>query len=203
MTTPFTALDAWASMARSIRWSPLLVAPVAASAALLAIGPLAEADPVRIGMVGEPALAFSAAVVAFIADDPGGEAVPGTPVEAPVRFALRAGLMLPVATAGWLVVLALYAWVSPVPSMDLSDRALAGVGIASAAVGAASLGSRFRSVPSPGALGVAAVAVLGLALQIAPVQWLAHLPASTVLSPVTVLVSLLVVAYATREPAGS
>lgn len=203
MSTSFTAVDAWVSFGRSIRWSPLVAAPLAASAALLAIGVLTEPDPVRVALVGETGLAFTAAATAFIADDPGREAAPSTPVEAPARLARRAWLMLPVAVAGWLAVLALYTWVSPVPPMNLAHRALAGLGVASSALGVAALGSRFRSVVSPGAAGIAAVAVLGVALEVVPVRWSAHLPEGVVLWPVTVVVSLLVVAYATREPAGS
>jgi hypothetical protein len=203
MTTLLTTLDRCVSTGRSIRWSPLVAAPVAASAALLVAGPLASGDPASVGIVGECGLAFTAVSAAFIADDACRDAAPGTPVEAPKRLATRAGLMAPVAVIGWLVVLAVYASVTPSLPVDLGERILAGSGIAVAALALAAVGGRLRSVASPGAVGAGAVAALGLALQAAPARWLEHLPPATVVSAIAIAVGLMVVVLATREPAGS
>ncbi len=201
MNRRFLPLDGWTSTTRSIRWSPLFVAPVATSVALLAGDALVDVAALPISLVGETGLALAAAVAAFIADDATREAAPATPVAARARLAVRAALMLPVVIAGWLLVLALYARVLP-PSIDLGHRALAGLGVASGALALAAVGSRFWSIASPGAAGLAAMATLGLVLQLVPDRWMAHAPAGTVLWPVTILASLLVVAHATQEPPG-
>ena len=199
----FTVVDRWVSTGRSIRWSPLVAAPVTAAAALLVAGPLGGGDPAKVGVVGETGLAFAAVAAAFIADDPARDAAPGTPVEAPRRLATRAGLMAPVAMTGWLLVLAVYAWVTPRPLIDLGQRVLAGSGIAIAALAMAAVGGRLSSAVSPGAVGAGSVAALGLALQVVPVGWLEHLPPGTIVAAIAIFVGLVVVVRATREPASS
>lgn len=203
MSPLFTTVDGWVSTMRSIRWSPLVAAPVAAAVAVLVAGTFADGDTVKVGLVAETGLAFTAVMAAFIADDPTTEAAPGTPVEAPARLAVRAGLMVPVAVAGWLSVLAVYACVTPGLAVDLGERALAGSGISSAALAVAALATKVRSVVSPGAAAAGVMAAFGLSLQVVPVRWLEHLPSGRVLWPVTILVGLLVVVAAAKEPPSS
>ena len=194
-------VDGWTSTVRSSRWSPLVIAPVVASASLLWVAAASQPDPVRTGLVGETGLALSAVAGAFIADDLTAQAAPATPLGAGARLAARAAFMVPLTIVGWLLVLAVYASVAPSFSADLAQRALSGLALACAALAFAAVAGRFRSVMSPGALGVAAMATLGLVLTTVPARWLAHLPSGEVLRPVTILVGLLVVVAATQEPA--
>ena len=176
MSSPFTELDAWLRTARSIRWSPLVMAPVAGAASLLALGVLVDADPTRIGIVAETALAFAAGTAGSVIDDPANDAAPGTPVDARARLAARVGLMAPVAMVGWLVVLATYVGVTPGLPVELGRRALAGLAMASVALAMAAIGSRFRSPVSPGGTSVGVMAGIALALHVLPIEWLEHLP---------------------------
>ena len=196
-------VDGWRATARSIRWSPLLVAPAVSSVALVVMHVLADGPPGRMSQVGEAALAFTAVTVAFVADDAALDAAPATPTEAPARLAVRAALMAPVSLLGWLLVLSVYGWLTPGPvTAGGLDRALGGLGLASAALALAALAGRLRWVVSPGAAGVAAMAGLGAALVVSPAAWLEALPPVEAVWPVTVLLALVTVAVATREPAG-
>lgn len=192
-------MDLWAGTARSISWSRYLVAPLGSVAGLGVAGPLAAA-PAYLALVGEAGLAVTALAAAFIADDASADAAPATPVEAPRRLAIRAGLALPVVVAGWLAVLGVYTWVSPDPLGELGPRAWAGVGIAAAALAVSAIGGRLASVPSPGAAGAGAMVALGVGLGLVPLRWLDYLPPGPVVSGVVVGVGVGVVVRATREP---
>ena len=200
MTGLVATADGWRATVRSIRWSPLLVVPPAASAVLLAAGALGD-DAGRAVMVGETGLAFTALSMAFIADDATRAAAPGVPVEAPTRLAARAAVMAPVVALGWLLVLATYAPVllGPAGIGGLSDRALAALGLASAALALATLVGRWTAAPSPGAVTVAAAVALHV-LQVVPKSWLAALPPGRPAWPAVAALAVIVAGLAAREP---
>ncbi len=203
MSSPFTGVDAWVGTARSIRWSPFVLPPVAGAASLLALGVLVDADPTRIGIVAETGLAFAAATAGFIIDDPANDAAPGTPLDARARLAARAGLMAPVAMVGWLLVLGTYVGVAPGIPVELGRRTLTGLGMASVALAVAAIASTVRSAASPGAASVGVMAGLTCAFQVLPLRYLDHLPPAGAVCPLAIVVALLVVVHVTREPASS
>ncbi len=196
-----TTLDGWRSTIRTISWSPLLLAPVVASIALVVV---AAAAPIGspIGLVGDAGLALTAVVGAFIADDPALEAAPATPIEARARLVARAAAATPVAVVGWLLVLGVYDHVTPHPAaVDLVNRALAALGLGSAALALGALSGKLRSVVSPGTAAVGAMAGLGVASLVVPEKWLEVLPPALMIWPATILLALVTVAVTTKEPA--
>ena len=197
-----TSLDGWRRTVRSIRWSPVVVTPVVASAAILVVGVLSGHESGRgISFVADAGLGLSAAVAAFIADDPTLEAAPATPVAAGSRLVARAAAVVPVVVAGWLLVLVVYDRFEPNPAaVDVAGRALAGVGLATAALGLAALARRIGSVQSPGAAAVGAVAVLGVTSCLLPARLVQVLPSGRALWLVTILAAVVTVAVTTREP---
>ncbi len=202
MNSPVTTVDGVRGTIRSIRWSPLLVTPVAASVALL--GAQAVADPAagRMTLVGEAGLAFTAVAPAFLVDDGTLDAAPATPIEARARLVARAVVAVPVAVAGWLLVLAVYHVVtSSAEAAGVGDRAQAGLTLASAALACAALGGKLRSIASPGAAGVGAMACVGVVLRVSPGAWLEALPPGDLICPAVILFGLVTVTVSTREPA--
>lgn len=203
-----TTADGWNSTVRSIRWSPMLVTPAVTCVALVAVR--AAAGPVSsVGLLDKAGLALTALAAAFVADDAALEAAPGTPVEVRARLAVRAVVALPVVVLGWLLVLAVHHSVTAVPAApghvgpaapDVVDRAVASVGAGSAALALATLAGRFRSLASPGAAGMGAIACLGVASTALPTAVLAALPPAGVVWPPTVLLAVVTIALATREP---
>ena len=186
---------------RSIRWAPVLAAPIAASAALVGVRGLAGLEP-RMTLVGEAGLAFTAVTLAFIVDDVTRDAAPATPVDARPRLVGRAIVAAPVVLAGWLLVLAVYHSVTPsAGAADVADQALGGLALASAALGLAALGGRVGSVMSPGAAGAGAMACVGVISRVAPAQWLQALPPGDVVSAAAILFGVVTVAVTAGEPA--
>lgn len=198
-----TTMTGWRSTARSVRWAPVLVTPLALCAALVVVGAVASPAPRNMSLLGEAGLAFTAAAVAFIGDDPTLEAAPATPIEARARLVTRATLAVPVVVAGWLLVLVVYDSLTPVSvTAERADLALAGLGVGAAALALAAVGGRLRSVQSPGAAGTGAMACLAVTARSLPPAWLENLPPARVLWPTTILVAVVTVAAATREPTG-
>ena len=200
-----TSLDGWRRTVRSIRWSPVVVTPVVASSAILVVGVLTrhESGGGGVSLVADAGLALTAAVAAFIADDPTLEAAPATPVEAGSRLVARAAAVVPVLVAGWLLALAVYDRFEPDPTaVDVAGRALAGFGLATAALGLAALARRIGSVQSPGAAAVGAVAGLGVTSCLLPARWVQVLPSGPAVWPVTILAAVVTIAVMTREPLG-
>ncbi len=201
MSSPLTTVEGFIGTIRSIRWAPVLAAPIAASAALVGVRGLAGLDP-RMTLVGEAGLAFTAVTLAFIVDDVTRDAAPATPVDARPRLVGRAIVAAPVVLAGWLLVLAVYHWVTPsAGAADVADQALGGLALASAAVGLAALGGRVGSVMSPGAAGAGAMACVGVISRVAPAQWLQALPPGDVVSAAAILFGVVTVAVTAGEPA--
>lgn len=197
-----TTVDGVRATIRSIRWSPVLATPVAASLALLGARALAGPGAGRMTSVGEAGLAFTAVALAFVVDDVTLDAAPATPVHARARLVARAAVAVPVAVAGWLLVLAVYHVVSSsAEAAEIGRRGRAGLALASAAIGFAAVGGRWRSVASPGGAGVGAMACVGLVSMVSPKAWLEALPPGDLLLPAAVLFGLVTVAVATREPA--
>lgn len=193
----------WRSTIRAVRWSPILSTPAAASVGLVAFrliaGPAAAG---RLHMVGELGLAFTAMAVAFLADDPTTDAAPAVPVEAPARLRLRLAVGAPAAAAGWLLVLAVSDQVVPGGLLDdVAGRALAGVGLAATALAMAVVAGRTGAATSPGAVGVAALATVGLASLVVPTAWVDALPPPEAAWPVLIAMAWLTIAVAGREPA--
>lgn len=201
MSSPLTTVEGSIGTIRSIRWAPVLVAPVAASAALVGVRGIAGPDSLMT-LVGEAGLAFTAVTLAFIVDDVTRDAAPATPVDARLRLVGRAIVAAPVVLAGWLLVLAVYHSVTPsAGAADVADRALGGLALASVALGLAALGGRVGSVMSPGAVGVGAMACAGVVSRVSPEAWLEALPPGKLLCPAAILFGVLTVAIATSEPA--
>jgi len=188
---------------RSIRWSPVILTPIAASAALLGADAVSGSAGGPMSLVGDAGLAFSAVALAFIMDDATGDAAPATPVDARERLVARAALAVPVAVAGWLLVLAVYHQVaSSAGTAGMGERARVGAALACAAVGFAAVGGRLLAVGSPGAAGAGAMACIGAASMVSPNALLEALPPADLLCPAAVLLGLVAVALGTREPEG-
>ncbi len=204
MTALVATTDGLRATVRSVRWSPLLLAPVASAIALVAVRTIAHVDSMRIAFLGDAGLVFTAVVVAFVADDAILSGAAPTPIEARTRLAARALVAVPVTVAGWLAVLAVYWRVLPGPAQPgIGSIALASLGVAATALALATLFARSPAVASPGAAGVAGMVVVGIILQAAPVAWLEHLPAHRTMWVATILVALPLIIAATREPARS
>lgn len=200
MSALVTTVDGWHGTVRSIRWSPMLVTPVATCAALVVVRAVAGPGS-GMGVVGKVGLASTAVAAAFVADDAALETAPATPVAARARLTARAVVAVPVVVLGWVLVLGVHHSVSPLPAApDLVDRALAGLGVGSTGLALATLAGRLQAVVSPGAAGVGAMACLGVASMVLPAASLAALPAAEVVWPPTILLALVTVAVATREP---
>jgi hypothetical protein len=153
-------------------------------------------------LVGDAGLAFTAVAAAFIADDISLEAAPATPVDARARLMARAAVAVPVAAGGWLLVLGVYQAGTSSPGLfdDIAGHAWCGLALACAALGFAALGGKLRSVVSPGAAGVAAMACVGVVSRVAPAGWLQALPSGDVVSAAAILFGLVTLAVTTREP---
>ena len=204
MTPLLGTTDGWCATVRSVRWSPLLIAPIVSSIALVVLQAMADSTSRRITFLGDAGVAFTAASAAFIADDGIMAGAAPTPIEARTRLVARALVAMPVAVAGWLVVLAIYGRVLPPDAQPaIGSRAVAGIGVAAAALALATLFARSPGVPSPGAAGVAAVAGIALILQAVPVAWLRHLPSHRTIWVTAIVVAVPVIVAATREPARS
>lgn len=175
---PLTGAAAgWAGTVRSIRWSPLVVPPAVAVASVvtvrMAVGPR---DPI-LALVGQTAIAFAAGSAAFVVDDATAEAAPAVPTAAPARLLARAAVAVPVVVGGWVAVLAVHRAVAAGPLRPhLATTALAAVAITFLAAGVAGLCAGMAPVASPGAAGLGAVAVAGVAREVVPAPWLALAP---------------------------
>lgn len=201
MISSVTTVDGLRGTINSTRWSPVLVTPVAASAALLGAHFVHGGAAGAMGLLGDAGLAFAAVAPAFIADDAASTAAPATPVDARARLFARAVVAMPVAVAGWVAVLGAYRFVTSSGGIDVSARALAALAMASAALAFGALGGRLSSAVSPGAAGVAAMAFLGILWSVAPKAWAEALPPGELISASAILLALVTVAVATREPA--
>ena len=199
-TTLVTTGDGCRATLRSVRWSPVLATPVAASVAVVAasalVGPAGD-----MTLAGDVALAFTAVAGAFLLDDPTAAAAPATPIGARARLLARAAVALPVAVAGWLVVLAVYRRVGASAAAGVADRAPSALGLASAAVGFGALGASLGFDRSPGAAGAAVMAGGGALTRACPAGWLEALPSGDALGLAAIPFALVAVAAATREPA--
>lgn len=204
MSLPLTTVEGFIGTIRSIPWAPVLAAPVAASAALMGLRGVTGPDGrMTLILVGEAGLAFTAVALAFIVDDVTRDAAPATPVDARMRLVGRAVVAAPVVLAGWLLVLAVYQSVttSSPAAGDIAGEARLGLALACGALGFAALGANLRSVVSPGAAGVAAMACVGVISRVAPAQWLQALPPGDVVSAAAILFGVVTVAVTTGEPA--
>lgn len=201
MISAVMTLDGLRGTIRSTRWSPVLVTPMAASAALLGAHVVHGGAAGAMTLLGDTGLAFTAVAPAFIADDATSAAAPATPVDARARLLARSVVAMPVAAAGWMLVLVVYRFVTSAVVVDVSARALVGLAMASVALAFAALGGRLSSAVSPGAVGVAAMALLGVLWTVAPKVWVDALPPGELLPASAILFSLATVAVATREPA--
>lgn len=201
MISTLTTVDGLRGTIRSMRWSPVLVTALAASAALLGTHVVRGGATGAMALLGDTGLAFTAVAPAFIADDAASAAAPATPVDARARLLARAVVAMPVAVAGWVAVLGVYRFVTSSVGIDVSDRAVAALAMVSAALAFAALGGRLSSAVSPGAAGVAAMAFLGVLWSVSPNAWAEALPPGELLSMSAILFGLVTVAVATREPA--
>lgn len=203
MSSPLTTVEGFSGTIRSMRWAPVLAAPFAASVALVGLRSVAGPDSrMTLTLVGEAGLAFTAVTLAFIVDDLTLDAAPATPVDARTRLVGRAIVAAPVVVAGWLLVLAVYQSVTSSPAAgDIAAEARLGLALACGAIGFAALGASLRSVVSPGAAGVAAMACVGVISRVAPAQWLQALPPGDVVSAAAILFGVVTAAVTTGEPA--
>jgi hypothetical protein len=196
-----TTADGWRGTARTVRWSPVLVTPLAASLALVVVHDVAAAGAGSIALLADTALALTAITAGFAVDDGIVDAARATPHDGRARLVARAMLVLPAVLVGWLVVLAVYRGIGAAGSLDVDRAALRAVGLAAAALGIAAVAGRVPSIGSPGTAAVGLVASAGVAARVVPQCWVAALPRGSLLSPVVVVLALATVATATKEPA--
>jgi hypothetical protein len=139
------------AVARSIRWSSLVAAPVLGCAAVIGTR--------RAGLAVELGLALAAVAGAFVVDDEIARILPAAPAGARLRLGLRTALILPATVAGWTVVM-LVSRVALAPRLP-TGAALAGAAVVAAA--AAQCASGTDRDLSFGAIGAGAV-LAGVAL---------------------------------------
>ena len=168
-----TSTVTWFAIGRSMRWPPLVGAPLVAAAvvlgARLAIGP----GPGPIGVAGAIGQVLVFVSLAFVADDAVAATAPGVPTTARVRLAIRLvlGVAVVVGAAAGVAVL--------ITAVGVAGSAIAtpgSVACAAIAFSVAVLVGRLSPVPSPGAIG-AAVAVVGASTGLmVPASWREALP---------------------------
>ncbi len=198
MTSLVRTVDGWVGTARSVRWSPMLAAPVASVAALVALRLAADAEQAVYALVGQSALAFTAAAAGFVVDDGAAEAAPGAPTEAAVRLGVRAAVALPVLVAGWAAVLGVHVALVEGP-VEPGTIALTSLAIAAVALGVAGVTAGASQVGSPGVAGLAAIAVLAAAQCAVPPAWLEAAPPTRVTAGTTVVLGALALVITTRR----
>jgi hypothetical protein len=184
-------------MARSVRWGPLLVAPVLGCAALVVARVLAGPEPGRLALVGAMARALTCVSVAFLVDDAAVSAIPAAPVTVRRRLVTRAVLGLPVAVLGWVGLVVIE---RSLTDGDVSLDARTAVALAGVATGLAAMASRHGVDPSPGAVGAAGVAAIATASTLVPPHWAAHAPHGPVVAAVAVMLGLTAVWIGSAEP---
>ena len=190
-----TTADGWRAVARTVRWAPLVVAPLLGCATLVATG--AVAGPGRLALVGAMARGLVCLSVAFLVDDPAVSAAPAAPVTVRRRLITRAVLGVPVAVLGWIGLVVIERWLV---GGDVPLDARVAVAIAGAAIGLAAMAGRHGADPSPGALGAAGVAVIATAATLVPPQWAAHAPREAFVAAVAVVLGLAGAWIGTAEP---
>ncbi|GGN92416.1 ABC transporter [Actinoplanes lobatus] len=157
----------------SVRVLPLLVLPAAratpwtAFLAAAGVGLTIVAVPaaLRVELTAEDLVGLlrAAAVcgalgLAFVLDDPAARTIATVPTPRPLRYAARAGVILPAAAAWWALVLTITGAgdVLPLGGVTVEAAALGGVALAAGAV-------RLRSGDSGGIVAAPAVLVLVVA----------------------------------------
>lgn len=192
-----TTADGWRAVARSVRWGPLLVAPLLGCAALVVARAVAGPAPGRLASVGVLARALICMSVAFLVDDPTVSAAPASPVTVRRRLISRAVLGLPVAVLGWVALVVIE---RSLTDGDVSLAAGATIALAGVAIGFAAMADRHGVDPSPGAVGAAAVGAIAAAATMVPPQWAVYAPHGTVLAGAAGVLGLTAVWIGTAEP---
>ncbi len=192
-----TSTVTWFAVGRSMRWPPLIAAPLVAAAVVLVARLAAGPDPGPIGVAGAIGQVLVLVSLAFVADDVVAVTAPGVPTTARIRLAIRL-------TIGTAVVVGAAAGVSALmTAVGSTGSAVATTGsIACAAVAltVAVLVGRLTPVPSPGAIG-AAIAVVGASTLVTlPVQWRDVLPDGRAAVTAMVACAAVVIWLGTREP---
>jgi hypothetical protein len=192
-----TSTVRWLAVGRSLRWSPLVGAPIAAAAVVLVAGVVSGADPGRLSLAGGVARVLVCVSLAFVADDDIPMTAPGVPTTARARLTMRLVMGAATVACGWCGVFVIEAAVAPGETAFVSPGAL---GCAAAALAAAVLVARNVPVPSPGAVGAGLVAVALSIVMVAPEGWVAALPDATVAAIVTIAGAAAILWRATSEP---
>ncbi len=189
--------DGWRAVARSVRWAPLLAAPLFGCFTLVVARAVAGPAGGRLALVGEMGRALTCVSVAFLVDDPAVSAAPAAPVTVRRRLIARAALGVPVAVLGWVGLAAVE---RSLTHGDVSFDARTALALAGAAIGLAAMAARRGVEPSPGAVGAGAVVAIATAATRVPPQWVAHAPRGSVVAALGVMLGLVGVWIGSAEP---
>jgi hypothetical protein len=192
-----TSTVTWFAVGRSMRWPPLIGAPLLAAAVVLVARLAAGPDPGAIGVAGAIGQALVLVSLAFVADDVVAVTAPGVPTTARIRLAIRLTIGLALVVGAVAGVSALTTAVGSTGSAVATTDSIA---CAAVALTVAVLVGRLTPVPSPGAIG-AAIAVVGASTLVTlPVQWRDVLPNGGAAVTAMVACAVVVIWLATREP---
>jgi hypothetical protein len=193
------AVDRWRSTWRSLRWWPLICAPVLASGALLVTWAYAGPNPARLAFIGGTGRTLVCVAVAFVADDPATATAPAVPVSPRARLLVRLVPGSLVAVGGWLAVVGLEHRLGS-GAADVHTDAVGSICLAAFALGAALMAARRFPACSPGAIG-AAIAVAATAAVVAVPAWTPPAPDASVARAAIAALSSASAWRSTAEPA--
>ncbi len=192
-----TSTVTWFAVGRSMRWPPLIGAPLVAAAVVRVARLTAGPDPGPIGVAGSIGQVLVLVSLAFVADDVVAVTAPGVPTTARIRLAIRLtmGLAFVVGAAAGVSALS-----TAVGSTGSAVATTGSIACAAVALTVAVLVGRLTPVPSPGAIG-AAIAVVGASTVLTvPVSWREVLPDGGFAVAAVVACVAAVIWLGTREP---
>jgi hypothetical protein len=192
-----TTADGWRAVAHSVRWGPLLAAPLLGCAALIVARAMAGPAAGRLALIGTMGRALICVSAAFLVDDPAVSATPAAPVTVRRRLIMRAVLGLPVAVLGWI---GLVVSEQSLTDGNVSYEVIPALALTGVAIGLAAMAGRHGVDPSPGAVGAAGVAAITTAATVVPPQWAAHAPHGSLVAGAAGAIGLAAVWIGTAEP---
>ena len=117
-----TSTVTWFAVGRSMRWPPLVGAPLVAAAVVLVARLAAGPDPGPIGVAGAIGQVLVLVSLAFVADDVVAVTAPGVPTTARIRLAIRLTIGTAVVVGAAAGVSALMTAVGSTGSAVANDR---------------------------------------------------------------------------------
>lgn len=191
MTTP----DRWRAASCSTRWSPIVAACLLSWAAVGLVGRFGPDE--RLGTTGTLGRHLVALSLGFLADDLATDIAPAAPMSVRSRFLGRAAVGIPLVASGWSVALLIEKSATP---RTVAIDPLAAITLACSTLCVALAASHRRLQPSPGAIGVAVIALLATTATVIPQSWIKVAPHGTLLAAAVVSLLVVCVWTSTAEP---